>query len=85
VLAATRVLSAEAFERLSQRLLREAGFIKVEVTGGSGDGRMDGLGVLRVNLLSFQVLFQCKRYQARWVPEPSVTSGALWSRAVTRG
>jgi restriction system protein len=63
VLTAMRVMSADAFERLSQRLLREAGFIKVEVTGRSGDGGIDGLGVLRVNLLSFQVLFQCKRYQ----------------------
>lgn len=51
-----------AFERLAQRLLREAGFIKVEVIGRSGDGGIDGTGVLRVNLLSFQVLFQCKRY-----------------------
>lgn len=56
-------LPSEAFERLTQRLLREAGFIKVEVTGKSGDGGIDGIGVLRVNLLSFQVLFQCKRYQ----------------------
>jgi restriction system protein len=56
-------LSPAAFERLAQRLLREAGFIKVEVTGRSGDGGIDGIGVLRVNLLSFQVLFQCKRYQ----------------------
>jgi restriction system protein len=37
--------------------------VKVEITGRSGDGGIDGLGVLRVNLLSFQVLFQCKRYQ----------------------
>jgi restriction system protein len=56
-------MKPDAFERLAQRLLREAGFIKVEVTGRSGDGGIDGLGVLRVNLLSFQVLFQCKRYQ----------------------
>jgi restriction system protein len=56
-------LSSGSFERLAQRLLREAGFIKVEVTGRSGDGGIDGIGVLRVNLLSFQVLFQCKRYQ----------------------
>jgi restriction system protein len=58
-----KALSPDAFERLAQRLLREAGFIKVEVTGKSGDGGIDGIGVLRVNLLSFQVLFQCKRYQ----------------------
>jgi restriction system protein len=66
-----RELAPSAFERLSQRLLREAGFIKVEVTGRSGDGGIDGIGVLRVNLLSFQVLFQCKRYQG------SVGAGAV--------
>jgi restriction system protein len=59
-----RKLQPDAFERLSQRILREAGFIKVEVTGRSGDGGIDGIGVLRVNLLSFHVLFQCKRYQS---------------------
>lgn len=53
----------DAFERLSQRLLREAGFVKVEVTGKSGDGGIDGNGVLRMNLVSFNVLFQCKRYK----------------------
>jgi restriction system protein len=61
----------DAFERLAQRILREAGFSKVEVTGRSGDGGIDGIGVLRVNLLSFQVLFQCKRYQG------SVGAGAV--------
>jgi Restriction endonuclease len=38
-------------------------FIKVEVKGKSGNGGIDGIGVLRVNLLSFQVFFQCKRYK----------------------
>jgi restriction system protein len=66
-----RGLRPDAFERLAQRILREAGFIKVEVTGRSGDGGIDGIGVLRVNLLSFQVLFQCKRYQS------SVGAGAI--------
>ena len=56
-------IEPSAFERLCQRLLRENGFIQVEVTGKSGDGGIDGKGVLRVNLVSFQVLFQCKRYQ----------------------
>lgn len=63
LLGVLRSLTPAAFERLSQRLLREAGFVKVEVTGRSGDGGIDGIGVLRLNLLSFQVLFQCKRYQ----------------------
>lgn len=52
-----------AFERLCQRLLRESGFIQVEVTGRSGDGGIDGTGVVKLgNLLSFHVIFQCKRY-----------------------
>lgn len=53
----------DAFERLAQRLLRESGFTKVEVTGRSGDGGIDGIGVLRMNLVSFQVSFQCKRWK----------------------
>ena len=53
-----------AFERLAQRLLREAGFIQVEVTGRSGDGGIDGKGIIRVGgLLGFHVIFQCKRYK----------------------
>jgi len=52
-----------AFERLSQRILRESGFARVQVTGRSHDGGIDGTGVLRINLLSFHVLFQCKRWQ----------------------
>lgn len=50
-----------AFERLTMRLLRASGFEQVEVTKRTGDGGIDGQGFLRVNLLSFYVLFQCKR------------------------
>ncbi len=56
-------MPSAAFERLCQRLLREAGFLKVEVTGRSGDGGIDGSGVLRVQLVSFHVLFQSKRWK----------------------
>ncbi len=59
----TSQLKPDAFERLAQRVLRESGFVKVEVTGRSGDGGVDGVGVLRLALLSFQVYFQCKRYK----------------------
>lgn len=60
----TRSLSPQAFERLVQRVLREAGFTQVEVTGRSGDGGIDGRGIARVHgLMSFHVLFQCKRYK----------------------
>lgn len=55
-------LPPSGFERLAQRLLREAGFTQVAVTGKSGDGGIDGHGTLQINhLLSFKVLFQCKR------------------------
>jgi len=57
-------LDPNDFERLAQRLLRESGFIQVQVTGKSGDGGIDGVGIARINgFLSFHVLFQCKRYQ----------------------
>ena len=53
-----------AFERLSQRLLRDCGFSQVEVTKKSGDGGIDGTGKLRINgIFSFNVAFQCKRYK----------------------
>lgn len=57
-------IAPSAFERLCQRLLRESGFIEVEVTGRSSDGGIDGHGIIRVaGLISFPVLFQCKRYR----------------------
>jgi len=57
-------MESSAFERLVQRLLRESGFIQVEVTGRSGDGGIDGKGIMRLGgLLSFHVIFQCKRYR----------------------
>jgi restriction system protein len=57
-------MSPSAFERLIQRLLRESGFVQVEVTGQSGDGGIDGHGILRLGgLLSFHVIFQAKRWK----------------------
>ena len=56
-------LSPAGFEAFSQRLLRESGFQGVTVTGRSGDGGIDGNGILEVNpLVAFKVLFQCKKY-----------------------
>lgn len=63
LLAILQQLPAAGFERLCQRLLREAGFEQVSVTGRSGDGGIDGIGVLQLNaFVSFKVLFQCKCY-----------------------
>ena len=68
----TQDLSPDAFERLIKRMLRESGFVQVEVTGRTGDGGIDGKGIVKVGgLLSFHVLFQCKKYQG------SVSSGAI--------
>lgn len=53
-----------AFERLTQRLLRECGFSQVEVTKKTGDGGIDGFGKIMISgLFSFKVAFQCKRWQ----------------------
>jgi restriction system protein len=71
LLAKVQSIDPSAFERLCQRLLRKNGFTQVEVTGKSGDGGIDGKGVVRVNLVSFHVLFQCKRYQG------SVSAGTV--------
>ena len=82
LLGILREMEPVAFERLSQRLLREHGFTRVEVAGRSGDGGIDGTGVLRVNLLSFHVNYQCKRYSGTVGPA-SIRDfrGALAGRA----
>jgi len=60
----TKKLDPAGFERLVQRILRESGFIHVEVTGRVGDGGIDGKGIARIHgFMSFHVLFQCKRYK----------------------
>ncbi|MBH0178548.1 MAG: restriction endonuclease [Nitrospira sp.] len=62
-------LPASGFERFCQRLLRESGFQEVAVTGRSGDGGIDGIGILQVNaFVSFKVLFQCKKYAGSVTP-----------------
>lgn len=83
VLDVLRSLPAEGFERLSQRLLRESGFSQVTVTGRSGDGGIDGNGTLQLNpLVSFRVLFQCKKYSGSVVPsQVRDFRGAMTGRA----
>src|SRR5690606_4995635 len=57
-------MSPESFERFCQRILRESGFKKVVVKGRSGDGGIDGEGILEINpLISIKVIFQSKRYK----------------------
>src|SRR5205085_4816414 len=72
LLATLYALPPDAFERLTQRLLRESGFVQVKVTGRSGDGGIDGVGIVQLGgLLGFPILFQCKRYRG------SVGAGAI--------
>jgi restriction system protein len=82
-LAVVKGLSANGFERLSMRLLREAGFERVSVTGRSNDGGIDGVGVLQLNdLVSFNVVFQCKKWENS-VPPKEIRDlrGAMAGRA----
>ena len=71
LLGVLKSMDPSAFERLSMRLVKEAGFRNVEVLGKSGDGGIDGVGVYKVSLVSFPTYFQCKRY-----------TGSVPSRAV---
>lgn len=74
-------MTPAGFERLCQRLLRESGFVRVEVTGRTGDGGIDGVGVLRVNLISFHVYFQSKKWTGS-VGSPEIRNfrGAMQGR-----
>lgn len=56
-------MSPDAFERLAQRLLREADVTSVHVTRSSHDGGIDVHGVYRLGLVSFPVFVQCKRHR----------------------
>jgi len=62
-------MTPDAFERLANRLLREAGFIQMRVTGQSGDGGIDGVGVYRLSLVSFPIYFQCKKWKGSVGPK----------------
>lgn len=82
LLAVLQSMSGTAFERLCQRVLREHGFTEVEVTGRSHDGGIDGKGALRIGLVSFQVVFQCKRWQGTvGAPEVQKFQGAMMGKA----
>ncbi|MDP1861517.1 MAG: restriction endonuclease [Gemmatimonadaceae bacterium] len=83
VIEILQAIPPSGFERFCQRLLREAGFQNVVVTGRAGDGGIDGMGILRVNtLVSFKVLFQCKRYLGSVVPsQVRDFRGAMMGRA----
>lgn len=83
LLSVLNSLPPKGFERICQRLLRESGFEKVEITGRTGDGGIDGVGVLQINpLVSFSVVFQCKKWSGS-VPSKEIRDfrGAMDGRA----
>lgn len=78
----TEKLTPSSFERLIQRILREKGFVQVEITGKTGDGGLDGRGIAKINgILSFHIIFQCKRYKGK-VPSSDIRDfrGAMVGR-----
>ena len=85
IISILRALPPAGFEKICQRLLRESGFKKVIVTGKTGDGGIDGEGILEINpLITFKVLFQCKRYKDNNSIGPSTVRdfrGAMQGRA----
>jgi hypothetical protein len=78
-------LPAAGFERFCQRLLRESGFQEVTITGRSGDGGIDGIGILQVNaLVSFKVSSSARSTQGRSRQATCATSAAQRQAARTR-
>ena len=57
-------IPAHGFEKLCKRLLTEIGINDITVTGGSGDQGIDGKGLVKLNdVVSLNIVFQCKRYK----------------------
>lgn len=84
LLTRVKSLSPSDFEVLCQRILRESGFENVTVTGGTGDGGVDGMGIFKMGgLVGFRVYFQCKRYTENSVPSKDITrfKGTMVGRA----
>jgi restriction system protein len=74
LLTILKQMPPDRFERLASRMLQEAGMTGVRVTPPSGDGGVDGEGMMPMTplgLLSLSVAFQCKRYDG------SVASSAI--------
>jgi restriction system protein len=64
LLALIKSISPTGFEKLCKRLLIEIGIKNIIITGGSGDQGVDGKGVVQLNdVVSLNIVFQCKRYK----------------------
>lgn len=59
-----QALPPNGFEKLCKRLLIEIGINDITITGGSGDQGIDGKGLVKLNdVVSLNIVFQCKRYK----------------------
>jgi len=85
LLAALRAMMPDAFERLAQRLLREAGFVKVEVTGRSGDGGIEVSAFCGSIWSPSRCFSNASGIKARWDQERFATFAAPWSAVAIRG
>lgn len=57
-------LTPSGFEKLCKRLLTEIGINEIVITGGTGDQGIDGKGIVKLNdVVSLNIVFQCKRYK----------------------
>ena len=57
-------MSPSGFEKLCKRLLTEIGIHDIAITGGAGDQGIDGVGLVKLNdVVSLNIVFQCKRYK----------------------
>ncbi|QKJ31704.1 restriction endonuclease [Mucilaginibacter mali] len=64
LIAIIQNLSSSGFEKLCKRLLTEIGINEITITGGSGDQGIDGKGIVKLNdVVSLNIVFQCKRYK----------------------
>jgi len=58
-------ISADGFERLCRDIMLEMGLSNVVCVGKTGDGGIDGHGLLELNLVvTLRVAYQCKKYSA---------------------
>jgi restriction system protein len=58
-------ISADGFERLCRDLMLEMGLSSVVCIGKTGDGGIDGYGLLELNLVvTLRVAYQCKKYSS---------------------
>ena len=75
-------LAPDGFEHLCERVFQRCGFREVTVTGGSGDGGVDGTALFENLLFRLRIVFQCKKYRRSVaVTEVRNFRGAVTGRA----